>query len=198
VGLLKPYERDDAQAEPEVHDEQLPKGQSPKKGAPTPKRNESEAERKARLNPVLTKKEVKAKERELRRVEQAKEWDKIENTPSRVLMRDWVDSRRGISSFAMPLIMVMLLFTLIPSFLTGMLPTETLIQVTQVVMYATWLVMLAIVVDLFFMWRGFKKIAADRIPDTPLKGLLSYGISRSINIRRWRQPAARVKPGDKI
>ena len=36
------------------------------------------------------------------------------------------------------------------------------------------------------MWRRFKKLAAERIPNVPLKGLLGYMINRAINVRRLR------------
>jgi hypothetical protein len=70
--------------------------------------------------------------------------------------------------------------------------------VMAIISYATWIVLLLIVIDLYRMWLGYKKLHAARLPNEPLKGLLPYGINRSINLRRLRTPAARVKPGDTI
>ena len=64
--------------------------------------------------------------------------------------------------------------------------------------YATWLFMVLIAVDIFRMWRGFKKLAAQRIPKEPLKGLLYYGFNRSLSLRRLRVPRPVLKRGDPI
>ena len=47
------------------------------------------------------------------------------------------------------------------------------------------------------LWSA-SSVAAERLPGQPLKGMLGYMINRSINLRRLRLPAPRVKPGDEI
>ncbi|MCA0250978.1 MAG: DUF3043 domain-containing protein [Actinobacteria bacterium] len=161
-----------------------------RKEVPTPTRKEAEEARRQRLNPTLSPKAARAKERAARTNQREQQIRAHESQPGKVLMRDWVDSRRGISTFSMPVLMVMLMISLFAtSFGTVLMAT---------ISYATWFVMLLIVLDLVRMWRGYKKLHAERLPREPLKGLLSYGISRSINLRRLRTPAARVKPGDPI
>ena len=44
------------------------------------------------------------------------------------------------------------------------------------------------------MWRGFKKVLADRLPKASPKGLLMYGMTRSTQIRRFRIP----RPGSSV
>ena len=51
-------------------------------------------------------------------------------------------------------------------------------------------------IDITRMWRGFKKLAAERIPREPLKGLLYYGFNRSLSVRRLRVPRPVLKRGD--
>jgi hypothetical protein len=46
------------------------------------------------------------------------------------------------------------------------------------------------------MWRGFKRVLAERIPNASTKGLLMYGMTRSTQIRRFRMPPPRLKRGD--
>ena len=52
--------------------------------------------------------------------------------------------------------------------------------------------------DLWYMWRGFKLLLAERLPGTATRGLLSYGVNRAIQIRRWRIPGPRIKRGAEI
>ena len=55
---------------------------------------------------------------------------------------------------------------------------------------------LLVLLDCFLMWRGFKKVLAERLPKASPEGLLMYGMNRSIQIRRFRMPAARIKRGE--
>ena len=48
------------------------------------------------------------------------------------------------------------------------------------------------------MWRGFKKVLAERLPKAPPKGLLMYGMNRMIQIRRFRMPPPRIKRGESV
>jgi len=90
----------------------------------------------------------------------------------------------------MPILMV----TLAVSLLLTNFSQELAVGVTMF----TYAMFLLIAVDVFLMWRRFKKLAAERLPGQPLKGMLGYMINRSINLRRLRMPAPRVKPGDEI
>ncbi len=72
-----------------------------------------------------------------------------------------------------------------------MLPRITVIS--TVLMY---LFILAVLLDGFLIWRGFKRLLATRAPQAPTRGLLMYAINRSIQIRRFRLPRPRVKRGD--
>src|SRR5690606_3025212 len=65
--------------------------------------------------------------------------------------------------------------------------------VTTVLMYVF---LLVAIVDVALMWRGFKKVLAQRMPGTPTRGLLMYGMNRAIQIRRFRIPPPRVKRGE--
>ena len=79
-----------------------------------------------------------------------------------------------------------------------MAAAETSPDVLTAWLDGTALVLILIGIDLVRMWVGYKKLHSQRLPREPLKGLLGYGINRSINLRRLRLPAPRVKPGDPI
>ena len=192
VGLFRPNQRtESAEEQPAAPVEADPPRPAPaRKEAPTPTRKEAEQARRERLHPTLSPKEARARGRQSRMEQRETAMRAQEAQPGKVLMRDWVDSRRGITQYSMPALMFMLMVSL--------LVTSFGVLVTAILSYATWLVMALIVADLFRMWFGYKKLHAERLPREPLKGLLSYGINRSINLRRLRMPAPRVKPGDKI
>lgn len=192
MGLFRPYERHEASTpEPEPTPVVIPNPAKPAgKDAPTPTRREAEAARRERLNPTLSPKEAKARERAAKAAQRNEQFARTENTPGKVLMRDFVDSRRGIAQWSMPLLMIMLAFSLLMSSFNN----DLAILVTGV----TYAVFLLIAVDIFLMWRQYKRLHAERLPKEPLKGLLAYMLNRAINVRRLRMPAPRVKPGDKI
>ena len=62
-------------------------------------------------------------------------------------------------------------------------------------MIATWALLAAVVVDLTIMWRSFKRLLSERYPRTSPKGLLMMAVNRAMQIRRFRQPPARIKRG---
>ena len=61
---------------------------------------------------------------------------------------------------------------------------------------AMYLFIVAVILDGFRIWRGFQKVLAVRLPQAPKRGLLMYGMNRSIQIRRFRIPPPRVKRGE--
>lgn len=190
MGFFRPNQRNESTPEQPAAPLAAESGRPVKKDAPTPSRKEAEAARRERLNPSLTPKEAKQKQRQAQNAMRDAQFRAAEGTPGKVLVRDFVDARKGLAGWSMPLLMG----TLALSLIVGPLGTAAV----SVVSYFTWAIFAFIAFDLFLMWRDFKKLAAERLPDTPLKGLLAYAINRSINLRRLRIPAPRVKPGDKI
>lgn len=160
------------------------------KSVPTPKRRDAEAARRERLNPQLSPKEARKRARQDASAERRKQLDAVEKNPGRALMRDWVDSRRNLAEWSMPVLMALLAVVLV---ITPIYPA-----LVEPATYATWAFMGLVVVDIWMMWRGFKRLAAERIPNEPLKGLLYYGFNRSLSFRRIRIPKPVVKRGEKI
>lgn len=165
-----------------------PAGDLRKKDRPTPTRREAEAARRQRVNRTLTKKEARAEAARQNRTARMRSTAARDATPEKALLRDYVDARFNIGEFLLPSLVVILAL----SFLNSVMPRITVIS--TVVMY---LFILAVLFDGFLMWRGYKRVLETRLPGTPTRGLLMYGMNRMIQIRRFRIPAPRVKRGEK-
>jgi len=63
----------------------------------------------------------------------------------------------------------------------------------QIVLLA---IIVVIVIDALFLRRSITKLAAERLPGESTRGLTFYAIMRALQLRRFRTPAPRVKPGD--
>jgi hypothetical protein len=109
-------------------------------------------------------------------------------TPEKQLLRDYVDARFSLGEFLLPSLVVILAL----SFL-GPLLGSGITVISTVVMY---LFIIAVLIDGLLMWRGFKKVLAQRLPRSSPKGLGMYGMNRTIQIRRFRIPPPRIKRGD--
>jgi len=167
-----------------------------KKGRPTPKRKEAEAARKvSSLAPASTKAEkAKAKEAaRAARIAQRAAYVRGDESalplrdkgPVKKFVRNYVDSRRSVGEYFLPIIFFVLILTLIPS---------KVFQLTSIlVMYS---VLLISVVDGFLLSRKLKKVVAQKFPDAEVKGLGMYGWLRSTQMRRMRTPRPAIKRGE--
>ena len=166
-----------------------------KKNKPTPKRNAKRIV--PALAPAATKEAKKAERENARRrrmeVRQLylkgdeRALPKRDKGPVRKFARDYVDSRWSIAEFFLPLLMVVLLLTALPSVTVKVFAT--------LVMY---LVVLISVLDGIWMGRQIKKYCAEKHPNESTKGISMYAWMRSTQIRRLRTPAPQVKRGTKL
>jgi len=167
-----------------------------KKGRPTPKRKEAEAARKvSSLAPASTKAEkqrAKAAAREARIATRAAYLRGDENAlpfrdkgPVKKFVRNYVDSRRSIGEFFLPVIFIVLLLTLIPS--------KVFQLVSIAIMYS---VLVISVVDGFLLSRKLKKEVTAKFPGAELKGIGMYGWLRSTQMRRMRTPKPAIEAGE--
>lgn len=190
MGLFRPYERSTAaSAEPEPTSSPDPApGPRSKKDAPTPSRKEAEAARRERLNPSLTPRQARARERQVRAKQRDESFVKAEAAPGKVLVRDFVDSRKTIAQWTMPILMgTLALSLLVSSFLPDQVVTVTAV---------TYAIFAVIILDIIVMWRRYRRVHSERLPNVPTKGLFGYLLNRTMAMRRLRTPAPRLKPGD--
>jgi hypothetical protein len=167
-----------------------------KKGRPTPKRKDAVAARKvSSLAPASTKEEKKrAKDaaRAARVASRAAYLRGDENAlplrdrgPVKRYVRNYVDSRKSIGEYFLPIIFVVLFLTLIPS---------AIFQIGSIaIMYS---VLLISVIDGIFLSRRIKRLVAEKFPDAAVKGIGMYGWLRSTQMRRMRTPKPQIKVGE--
>jgi hypothetical protein len=186
VALFRRNKSEAPEPEPEITSESLGPGPA-KKDKPTPSRKEAEAARRQRVNRQLTPREARKEASSKNRTERMRTLNAREAQPEKALMRDYIDARFSIGEFLLPSLVIILAL----SFLSSVYGPITLIATILMYVY-----ILAVLLDGYLMWRGFKKVLAERQPRVSPKGLLMYGMNRMIQIRRFRMPAPRIKRGE--
>lgn len=170
------------------------------KGRPTPTRKEAEAARKATLKggppPGANKKEQRAAARVKAQQDRAKAREGMargderylparDQGPVRKFVRDYVDSRRTLAEFFVPVAVVVLLLGL-------MRDTRLQAFVTLVWM----LIILFVAVDTSIMlYRMNNKLKAQWPDKAERKGVNLYAVMRGLQIRRLRVPPPMFKAG---
>jgi hypothetical protein len=169
------------------------------KGRPTPKRSEAERKRRqpitgSRPAPAPRTPEEKAKARTDRTrrydaMRQGESWalNPRDRGPVRALARDYVDSKRRVSEYYMYILVVLLAAV----FLKSKAEQKFISPLVLVLV-------LVIVIDAQLIRRSLNKLVAERLPGESTRGLTMYAVMRALQIRRFRVPTPRVKPGEKI
>ena len=174
------------------------------KGRPTPKRSESEAQRKKRMKPPMDRREAAKRQRERAKAERSKTRRAMAGSgdqrhlpardrgPVRQFARDFVDSRRNVAEYLLP---ALLLILLLPVLERGGLSSRFVAAATG----ALWLTTIALtVLDIFLLQRRIKTELGVRFPDTVTKGATLYAVMRSSQMRWLRLPKPRYKPGQAL
>jgi hypothetical protein len=168
------------------------------KGRPTPKRKDAESKRKvSSLAPLVSKEQKRASKalsKESRIAQRAAYLRGDESAlpardrgPARRYVRNFVDTRRSIGEYFLPIIFVVLVLTLFP---------VAVIQIGAIaLMYS---VLVIAVIDGIFLSRKIRKAVEAKFPGTSTKGLGMYAWLRSTQMRRLRAPHPQVKVGDPI
>ncbi|QNE90457.1 DUF3043 domain-containing protein [Corynebacterium incognita] len=199
-----------------------PKGYTPPKGRPTPKRVEQEIARGVRRDPhgmtdaqrrqnrkelkaSMSKqewKEYKKKERAERQAETKRAQERMAAGDERYLMerdrgeerryvRDWVDSKRFLNEWIMPMLLVMLLCMFIGIYSPQVSTVATLLGVVVIVVFGA---------EGVIIGRRANKAVLEKFPNStePGFGLGMYAYSRANQPRKWRTPKPRVAVGDTV
>lgn len=165
------------------------------KGRPTPTRREAEQARKQRVKPALTKREQIRRDRELAKAKRTRSRQamasgderyllKRDQGPVRKFVRDFVDARRTIAEYFLPIILIILL--------------TSFINIAQVRVFSTLLMlgtMFMVIFDLVFLRFRLKRELRTRFPEDDGRHTL-YAVARATQIRRLRLPKPTVRPGD--
>ena len=181
------------------------------KGRPTPKRSAAEANRYRTVTGSTTSGRGPAKapdprrkatpdekararddrNRQLQAMRKGEEWalGPRDRGPAKRLARDYVDAHRRPMEFYMYALVVLIiaLFAGKSSSAVG-----SYMQIFLLVIIAV------IVVDAILLRRSLLKVVHERMPKESTRGLAFYAIMRALQLRRFRTPAPRLKPGDKF
>ncbi|MBV9092831.1 MAG: DUF3043 domain-containing protein [Streptosporangiaceae bacterium] len=169
------------------------------KGRPTRKRSEAERGRRqpitasrAAAAPRTPEEKAKARTERARKYEAMKRGEAWALNPrdrgsARALARDYIDSHRRVSEYYMYLLVVLLAAV----FVRNRAAQEYISPLVLVLV-------VVIVIDALFIRRSLRKLVAERLPGESARGLTMYAVMRALQIRRFRVPAPRVRPGDKI
>ena len=183
----------------EPAEQSTPKGYTPKKGEATPKRviagrrvvETAPTDRKEALRRAREKdRETRTQQREGMMKGDPRYLMKRDQGADRALARDVVDSRFNVGS----LFLVALLVILIGS--TRSMPVSVQYGANLLFLF----MILAFVVDSFFLCRRVRKLVRERLPKQDVRwgGLDGYAVMRTLSFRRIRVPRPRVKIGDRI
>ncbi|MBB3051950.1 hypothetical protein FHS23_002979 [Prauserella isguenensis] len=192
----------------------VPKGHTPAKGRPTPRRVEAEGKRRGPVAPPpTTTREAIRRNRELKKQNPVTKEDKEarraaarerrekmmagdqryllprDRGPVKQYVRDLIDSRRNILGLFMPLAVLVFLSLLVP-----------VVAIQQYATLVTTIFLLGMLVEGFINGRRVAKAARERFPNETIRGasLGWYAFVRASQLRRLRVPKPRLKAGDPI
>ena len=179
------------------------------KGRPTPKRSEAEANRyrsvtgsttsgrnrsstaapSRKLTPEEKSKVRSERNKQMQAMRRGEEWalQPRDRGPMKKLARDYVDAHRRPSEFYMYALIV-----LVVALVAGK-SHKALNSDLQFLLLA---IIVVIIVDAMLLRRSISKLAKERLPGESTRGITFYAIMRALQLRRFRNPAPRVKPGD--
>jgi hypothetical protein len=172
------------------------------KGRPTPKRREAEAGRYTPIGgrgrrsagprtPQQKSADRSDRARKTEAMRRGEDWALLpkDRGPARALARDYVDSKRRVLEYYMPVLLVMV----IGLFSFGRAKSA------QVYLDLFLLVLIVVlVVDAMSLRRGLRRLMAEQLPGESTSGLTRYAVFRALQIRRFRMPLPRVKPGEPV
>lgn len=177
--------------QPQRRDPQAPKGR------PTPKRSMAQSQRRSVASKPTGRKEAAKRQREARRAELAKQREALasgderylparDKGPVRRFARDFVDSRFCVAESFLPVAVVILVLSMLPS-----------VQLKNLSLLLWLGVIVMIVLDSVGIAFRLKKQLRARFPKQNLRGAVPYALMRSLQMRRLRLPKPQVKRGER-
>ena len=166
------------------------------KGTPTPKRKDQVAARRRPLVPEDRKAAREASRDALReeRLRTRRALDTGDERylpirdkgPNRRFVRDVVDARLNLGEFIMIAALVFVVLSFVPN-----------LTLQAYVMMIFWVLILAVIVDCFILRRKLRRRLTERFGE-PARGDVWYGVSRALQLRRFRLPKPQVRRGDTV
>ena len=179
------------------------------KGKPTPKRSAAESNRYRTLTGSTTsgrgkpapaapgrkltpEEKTRARDdrsKQLQAMRRGEEWalGPRDRGPGKKLARDYVDAHRRPMEFYMYALIILIIALFAGRSHSGL---ANYMQLFLIVIIAI------IAVDAYFLRRSVMKLVHERLPGESTRGLAFYAIMRALQLRRFRTPAPRLRPGD--
>ena len=179
-------------AEPQqTRDPQAPKGR------PTPKRSDSQSQRRSLAKAPANRKEAAKRQREARRSDMTRQRQALaggderylparDKGPVRRFARDYVDARWSVAEFFLPVAVIILVLSMMPS-----------VQLKNISLLLWLLVIVMIVLDSIGLAFRLRRDLQARFPDKPRRGALPYALMRTLQLRRMRLPKPQVARGER-
>ncbi|MEU4089080.1 DUF3043 domain-containing protein [Streptomyces aureus] len=180
-----------------VTDSKVTRDPQAPKGRPTPKRSEAQTQRRSVASTPTTRKEAAKRQRDDRRTAMERQRQALASGDERYLpardkgkvrrfARDYVDSRFCVAELFLPLAVIILMLSVVPS------------AILKNVALLLWLVIIVmIVVDMVVIAIRLRKQLTARFPDENTKGAVRYALMRTLQMRRLRLPKPQVKRGER-
>ncbi|HWD02558.1 MAG TPA: DUF3043 domain-containing protein [Amycolatopsis sp.] len=185
------------------------KAYTPGKGRATPKRREAEGRKRGPVAaPPTNMREAMRRNRELRKANPVSKEERRaaakqrrermmsgddkylpvrDRGPVKAYVRDLVDSRRNLLGLFMPLAILVFLALLVP------VP-----QAQQYITLVCMAMLLVMAIEGVINGRKIGRLARERFPKEPTRGVGWYAFVRASQIRKLRVPKPRLRPGDPI
>ncbi|MGD3105057.1 DUF3043 domain-containing protein [Streptomyces sp. YGL11-2] len=176
---------------------QQPRDPQAPKGRPTPKRSDSQSQRRSRAQTPTNRKDAVKAQREARRTDMARQREALANGDERYLpvrdkgpvrrfARDYIDSRWCVAEFFLPMAVVILVLTMVR------------VPSIQSIALLLWLVIIVLIaIDSVVIWVRLGARLKEKFPKENLKGAKAYAIMRTLQMRRLRLPKPQVKRGER-
>lgn len=196
--VFRSRSKDEQAATPRVAaSSKQPRDPQAPKGRPTPKRAVAQSQRRTVSATPANRKEASKRAREARRADLARQREALasgderylparDKGPVRRFARDFVDSRFCVAEFFLPLAVIILILSMLPS-----------MQVKNASLLLWMGVIVMIVIDSIGIGVRLRKQLAARFPDEPRRGAVAYALMRTLQMRRLRLPKPQVKRGER-
>jgi Protein of unknown function (DUF3043) len=179
------------------------------KGRPTPKRSAAEANRYRSITGSTTsgrgpkstaapgrkltpdeKSQVRTeRNKQVQAMRRGEEWalSARDRGPMKRLARDYVDAHRRPSEFYMYALIILVV---------ALVAGKAHKALNSDLQYLLLAIIAVIIVDAVLLRRSIAKLAQERLPGESTRGITFYAIMRALQLRRFRNPTPRIKPGD--
>jgi hypothetical protein len=181
------------------------------KGKPTPKRSTAEANRyrtitgastsgrgrttatdpKRKLTPEEKSKARQDRSKQMQAMRRGEDWalGPRDRGPAKRLARDYVDAHRRPMEYYMYALIILII---------ALFAGKSNSALGSYMQYFLVVIIVVIAVDGLLLRRSVMKVVHDRLPNESTRGLAFYAIMRGLQLRRFRTPAPRLKPGDEF